>query len=90
MKLTFEQHRFSAKVRRRLEVCDSILSEYAGQGYVMTVRSLFYQLGSHHSYPNTRNAYAVLINTLTNGRMAGRIDWNHLTDHMRVVKQLPH
>jgi hypothetical protein len=67
----------------RLEVINAIIEEYQAQGYVLTLRQLYYQLVSRDVVPNKQSEYSKLSNLLKEGRMAGVIDWNAIEDRLR-------
>lgn len=69
-----------------LERVNSILEEYVEEGYVLTLRQLYYQLVSRDVIPNNDKEYAKLSNILKNGRMAGIVDWSSIEDRVRVPK----
>jgi hypothetical protein len=46
---------------------------------------VFYQLVARNRIPNTDREYKNLGVNLTNGRYAGLIDWEHITDRVRVI-----
>lgn len=66
-----------------------IAAEYAGNGYDMTLRQIYYQFvgrGLTADWPtghNTERSYKRLGSIIDKGRMCGLIDWNHITDRTR-------
>lgn len=67
----------------RLLVIGKIIDEYKEQGYVLTLRQLYYQLVSRGIIPNRNAEYAKLSSLLVEGRMAGIIDWDAIEDRTR-------
>ena len=67
----------------RLQVINNILEEYEEQGYILTLRQLYYQLVSRDIIPNQPKEYAKLSILLTKGRMAGIVDWAIIEDRVR-------
>jgi len=67
----------------RLLVIAKIIDEYKEQGYVLTLRQLYYQLVSRGIIPNRNAEYAKLSSLLVEGRMAGIIDWDAIEDRLR-------
>lgn len=63
---------------------NSIIEEYAEQGYKLTLRQLYYQLVSRDVIPNTTKSYAKISSLLVKGRMAGLVDWESIEDRLRV------
>ena len=60
-----------------------ILDEYAGLGYAMTLRQLYYQLVSRGLIPNEQRYYKRLGEVITKAREGGFIDWNAIVDRGR-------
>lgn len=70
--------------KKRLSVINSIIEEYRQEGYVLTLRQLYYQLVSRDIILNKKSEYAKLSTLLTKGRMAGIVDWNAIEDRNRI------
>lgn len=87
MKQQFDSElRLSKANRIMLEQINTILEEYRNDGYVLTLRQLYYQLVSKDIIPNNDREYAKLSNILKKGRMAGIVDWAAIEDRVRVPK----
>lgn len=69
---------------QQLQVINSIIQEYAKEGYRLTLRQLYYQLVSRDIIKNQLKEYAKLSNLLVNGRMAGIVDWEAIEDRIRI------
>ena len=69
--------------QEQLKVINGIIEEYAGQGYTLTLRQLYYQLVSRDIIPNSKKEYAKLSGLLVKGRMAGVVDWDAIEDRTR-------
>ncbi len=74
----------------RIEKANMILEEYATQGFDLTLRQLFYQFVSRDYLPNTGKSYDNLGVTINAARLAGLVDWNHITDRTRELESLPY
>ncbi len=74
----------SKKNKEHLLLINSIIEEYAEEGYVLTLRQLYYQLVSRDVIPNDVREYAKLSKLLVKGRMAGVVDWEAIEDRIRV------
>lgn len=83
MKIKFRDIRLSADNKRKLEIINSIIREYQDQGYVLTLRQLYYQLVSRDIIPNALPEYAKVSKLLKEGRMAGIVDWDAIEDRLR-------
>lgn len=87
MKQQFDSElRLSKANRIMLERINTILEEYRNDGYVLTLRQLYYQLVSKDIIPNNDREYAKLSNILKKGRMAGIVDWSAIEDRVRMPK----
>ena len=87
MKQQFDSElRLSKANRIMLERINTILEEYRNDGYVLTLRQLYYQLVSKDIIPNNDREYAKLSNILKKGRLAGIVDWSAIEDRVRVPK----
>jgi len=83
MKIKFRDIRLSSDNRRKLEIINEIIGEYQEQGYVLTLRQLYYQLVSRDIIPNALPEYAKVSKLLKEGRMAGIVDWDAIEDRLR-------
>ena len=86
MKLCLKEHNFYRKQRELVAECDAICTLYAQKGYTLTIRQLYYQLVSRNRIENTEREYKNLIQVMVDARYAGLIDWQHITDRVRVLK----
>ncbi len=84
------KEQFSDKLRLRsnnvakLSVVNGIIEEFMAQGYIITLRQLYYQLVSRNVIPNVLREYQKLSNLLKKGRMAGIVDWSAIEDRTRI------
>ena len=85
MKICFEEKNFRTPTLHLIQLCNAILDEYADQGLVLTVRQLYYQLVARGHIENTIQSYKRLGKAVSNGRLAGLIDWNMIEDRARQV-----
>lgn len=60
-----------------------IIDEYRAEGYVLTLRQLFYQFVARDLLPNSNRSYKRLGELVAKGRMAGYIDWDSIEDRTR-------
>lgn len=90
MKQQFDSKlRLSNANKQRLATINGILEEYVADGYVLTLRQLYYQLVARDVIPNQQKEYVILSNILKKGRMAGVVDWDAIEDRVRKP-QLPY
>ena len=74
----------SKKNKEQLLIINKIIDEYRQDGYILTLRQLYYQLVSRDIIPNQQKEYAKLSGLLVKGRMAGIVDWDAIEDRIRV------
>lgn len=60
-----------------------IIDEYQEQGFVLTVRQLYYQLVARDIIANTLNDYKRVAGLINDAKLAGMIDWDALEDRTR-------
>lgn len=94
MKEEFVEHRFGTDGMELIRKTDAILSEYRSQGYVMTLRQVYYQMIGRDLFPaswidratgtknNVKNykKFGVLV---SDARLAGLLDWSMIEDRGR-------
>lgn len=76
--------RFTRGTKALIASINKIIDEYLQQGYVLTVRQVFYQLVSRDIIPNTMREYKTVAKTINDGRLAGMIDWDAIEDRTRA------
>ena len=84
MKIKFREIRMQKRNLERLMQINQIIEEYQKDGYVLTLRQLYYQLVSRDIIPNKLAEYQKLSKLLKEGRMAGIVDWNAIEDRLRI------
>ena len=90
MKIKYKNHKFKAKQLERIELVNSIIDEYAAQGFKLTLRQVFYQLVSKAYIPNSQKEYANLGSLINDARLAGLIDWTAIEDRTRFLRSQAH
>jgi hypothetical protein len=75
--------RFGSESLKLLSVIDGIIEDYMLQGYVLTVRQLYYQLVARALIPNTERSYKSITSLVNDGRLAGVLDWDGIEDRTR-------
>jgi hypothetical protein len=63
-----------------------VLDSYQAQGYVLTLRQLYYQLVVANVFENLQKNYAKLSDILGEARMTGLCDWDVIEDRIRVPR----
>jgi hypothetical protein len=84
MKKKFKEIKISPKHFKQLTLINTIIEEYAEEGYKLTLRQLYYQLVSRDIIANRVQEYAKLSTLLVKGRMSGFVDWDAIEDRIRI------
>lgn len=87
MYIKYREARISKSNRIRLQQINQIIENYQSQGYVLTLRQLYYQLVSKDIIPNKVAEYAKISTLLKEGRMGGLVDWDAIEDRLRKPSQ---
>ncbi|GAG06587.1 unnamed protein product, partial [marine sediment metagenome] len=80
---------------------DIILNEYAQRDLILTLRQLYYQLVARALLPpnwadkdtgstNNPRSYKRLMHIVSQGRLAGLLDWNMIEDRGRKIERNDH
>lgn len=77
--------KFGAKRLATIEQANTIIADYRRQGYILTLRQLYYQFVSRDLIENTEKSYKNLGNAINDGRMAGLIRWDGIEDRGRGI-----
>src|SRR5262245_43038134 len=86
----FIDHRFSKDSQELITSANTIIDEYTADGFVLTLRQLYYQMVARDIIPNKVQSYKRLGSILNDARYAGLVDWSALTDRTRNLKGLGH
>jgi len=89
-KIEYQEKRFSESSRSLIATCNAIIAQYQAQGFVLTLRQLYYQLVSRDIIPNKQQEYKRVGSIVNDARLAGMIDWNALEDRTRNVRSVSH
>ena len=71
-----------------IHMANTILEEYADQGFVLSVRQLYYQFVSRDLIPNTQQQYKRLAGIVADARKGGMIDWSYIEDRGRNLDKV--
>lgn len=88
MKEAFIERAFQSKALATIAQANTILAEYRRQGFKLTLRQLYYQFVARDLLPNTLRSYKNLGSVVSDGRMAGLIDWDSIEDRLRSVDRV--
>lgn len=84
-KIAFKDVNFRPDTLAVIEQANEIIESYQADGYRMTLRQLYYQFVSKNLIPNTEKSYKRLAGIISDGRLAGLVDWEAIEDRGRVV-----
>jgi len=90
MKERFIDKKFHKTTLQVIEQANTIIEEYAAQGFSLTLRQLYYQFVVRDLLPNTERSYDRLGGIINNGRLAGLIDWASIEDRTRNLQKNLH
>lgn len=79
--------------RKRLELIqhiDFIINSYASRGMRITVRQVYYQCVAKNIIENNKSAYEKISDVITQGRIAGLLDWDFIEDRTRYTRENSH
>ncbi len=86
----YQSKKFNAQSQRLIGVINTIVEDYQEQGYVLTVRQLYYQLVSKAVIENTVRSYKAIASLVNDARLAGEIDWDAIEDRTRAFIRRSH
>lgn len=86
----FEDFNFRESTYNIIMLADNIINEYLAQGYKLTLRQLYYQFVARDLIENSQRSYKRLGKIVSNGRMAGLLDWDAIEDRTRDLKKNSH
>jgi hypothetical protein len=88
--IRYQHWNFQPSSQTTIDQADAIMREYKAQGYDLTLRQLYYQFVARGLLPNKQTAYKRLGDIVSNGRLAGLLDWDLLVDRTREEKHNSH
>ncbi len=89
MRELFVDRRFSASSQALIDQANAIIDQYRAQGFVLTLRQLYYQFVARALIPNRQSEYKRLGSVVNDARLAGLMDWDMIEDRTRNLKDLP-
>lgn len=89
-RVCYQDKNFQRKTLAVIAAANAIIDEYAAQGFRLTLRQLYYQFVARDLLPNEQRQYKRLGSIVSDGRLAGLIDWHAIEDRTRNLKSLSH
>ena len=71
--------------RAVIDQANAIIDEYSAEGFVLTLRQLFYQFVARNKLVNTQKEYRRLGSIIRTARDGGLVDWEAIEDRTREV-----
>ena len=90
MRRCYRSKNFRRSSQLIIQQANEILEDYTRQGYVLTLRQLYYQFVARDLLPNLQKSYKRLGKIVNDARVAGLIDWDYLEDRTRNLQRMPH
>ena len=88
--ITYTPKNFGADAQQVIAQAEAIATQYAAQGYDLTLRQLYYQFVARDLIPNTDRSYKRLGGIINDARLAGMLDWDHIVDRTREHDENSH
>jgi len=86
MKQLFVEKNFKQASMDIIHDANLIIDEYRAQGFILTLRQLYYQFVARDLLPNTQQSYKRLGSIINDARLAGLVDWQSIEDRTRNIK----
>ncbi len=90
MKVKYMDKNFRGSSLELIDLMNTVIEKYNREGYSLTLRQLYYQLVARDLIANNEKSYNKIGNLVSDGRLAGLIDWSGIVDRTRRVTKLSH
>ena len=81
---------FTEATRKTILSANAIIRQYRAEGYILTLRQLYYQFVARALIGNKQTEYNRLGSIINDARLAGLIDWKSIEDRTRNLRVLSH
>lgn len=78
-----EPKNFQKSSLKIIDLADQIATSYKARGFNLTLRQLYYQFIARDIFPNDEKNYNRLKNIISDARLSGMINWDHIEDRGR-------
>lgn len=89
-KIQYKAINFRQSSLELIDLINQVVDEYAAQGFELTLRQAYYQLVARGYIPNNERSYKNIGSLINDGRLAGLIDWDSITDRTRNLRGNSH
>jgi hypothetical protein len=86
MKQLFVPKNFKDSSLEIITDANEIIDEYRAQGFLLTLRQLYYQFVARDLLSNTQQSYKRLGSIINDARLAGLVDWQAIEDRTRNLR----
>jgi hypothetical protein len=90
VKIRYESWSPGTDAQAVVRQAEAICRTYAGQGYDLTLRQLYYQFVARDLLPNNMRSYKRLGDIVNKARLAGLLDWDYIVDRTRNLRGTAH
>lgn len=84
----FKEQSFSRKSIALIERANIFIEKYQAEGYMLSIRQLYYQMVTENYIPNIPSAYKAFARLCQNARLAGLMDWAAIEDRGRYLREI--
>lgn len=89
-KVCYTPKNFSKANASLVAYMNALIRSYQEEGYVLTVRQLYYQLVARDMIANTLQEYKRIAGIINDAKLAGLLDWDAIEDRTREFVVQPH
>lgn len=89
-RMAYIRKRFGEGSQAIIVKANEIIEEYAAQGFVLTLRQLYYQFVARGLVENKQSEYKRLGSIINDARLTGLVDWNAIEDRTRNLESNSH
>lgn len=87
--ICYETKNFSPARLAMIEKVNQVVEKFEADGYVLTVRQIYYQFVKNAWIANKSQSYDILQSVISDGRVGGMISWTAIEDRERNLMGLP-
>lgn len=86
MKQAYKEISFQRETMKLIYFLDDLIASYQQQGFMLSVRQLYYQLVARDKVENTERSYKRVASIINDARLAGMLDWDAIEDRGRDIE----
>lgn len=90
MRVQYIEKTFRGETLRMIELANAVIDEYMQAGLKLTLRQLYYQFVARGYIDNQQSEYKRLGSIISDGRLAGLVDWSAIEDRTRNIQKNGH